>query len=56
MQSCDDSLKDCEKRNEYKERKDAAVDPWQHRSHNMKCLSCMWFVPKLSPLPKRRLR
>lgn len=21
-------------------------DPWKHRSANMKCLSCMWFVKK----------
>ena len=21
-------------------------DPWQHRSENMKCRSCMWFVQK----------
>ena len=21
-------------------------DQWKHRSQGMKCLSCMWFVPK----------
>ena len=22
------------------------TDNWQHRSKNMRCYSCMWFVPK----------
>jgi hypothetical protein len=22
------------------------MDPWMHRSDNMKCKTCMWFVPK----------
>lgn len=22
------------------------IDPWHHRSENMRCKSCMWFVPK----------
>lgn len=22
------------------------IDPWQHRSENMRCKSCMWFAPK----------
>jgi hypothetical protein len=21
-------------------------DPWKHRSDNMRCKTCMWFVPK----------
>lgn len=21
-------------------------DPWKHRSENMSCATCMWFVPK----------
>ena len=21
-------------------------DPWKHRSDSMKCITCMWFVPK----------
>lgn len=25
-----------------------ARDPWQHRSSEMRCRSCMWFVPKVS--------
>ena len=25
---------------------DSPVDPWMHRSDNMKCKTCMWFVPK----------
>jgi hypothetical protein len=24
-------------------------DPWQHRSENMKCLTCMWYVRKGAP-------
>lgn len=23
-------------------------DPWIHRSDNMKCKTCMWFVPKVA--------
>lgn len=23
-------------------------DPWRHRSDNMKCKTCMWFVPKIA--------
>jgi hypothetical protein len=23
-----------------------STDPWKHRSSNMKCKTCMWFVPK----------
>mgnify|MGYP001606120930 CR=1 FL=1 len=23
-------------------------DPWKHRSANMCCATCMWYVPKLS--------
>jgi hypothetical protein len=23
-------------------------DPWEHRSKNMRCLTCMWFVEKMS--------
>ena len=26
-------------------------DPWKHRSDNMKCKTCMWFVLKASPEP-----
>jgi hypothetical protein len=26
-------------------------DPWQHRSQNMRCKTCMWFVPKLASGP-----
>lgn len=22
------------------------IDPWQHRSENMKCKTCIWFCPK----------
>ncbi len=22
-------------------------DPWVHRSENMRCKTCMWFVPKI---------
>lgn len=22
-------------------------DPWKHRSENMRCKTCMWFVPKV---------
>jgi len=22
------------------------MDPWKHRSANMSCATCMWFVPK----------
>lgn len=24
----------------------APVDPWKHRSSNMRCSTCIWFVPK----------
>lgn len=24
----------------------AKEDPWKHRHANMKCVTCMWFVPK----------
>jgi len=23
-----------------------AVDPWKHRSKNISCTTCMWYVPK----------
>ncbi len=23
-------------------------DPWKHRSDNMRCKTCMWFVPKVA--------
>lgn len=26
-------------------------DPWKHRSAGMKCVTCMWFVAKVSPSP-----
>lgn len=26
-------------------------DPWIHRSDNMKCATCMWFVPKIVTKP-----
>lgn len=26
-------------------------DPWIHRSDNMKCKTCMWFVPKVAANP-----
>jgi len=26
-------------------------DPWIHRSDNMKCKTCMWFVPKVAQKP-----
>jgi hypothetical protein len=26
-------------------------DPWIHRSDNMKCKTCMWFVPKVAQEP-----
>jgi len=25
-------------------------DPWKHRSAGMKCITCMWFVRKASPV------
>ena len=25
----------------------AEIDNWKHRSENMRCKTCMWFVPKL---------
>ena len=25
------------------------MDPWKHRSSGMKCMTCMWFVPKGDP-------
>lgn len=24
----------------------ATNDPWEHRSTNMRCATCMWYVPK----------
>jgi len=27
-------------------------DPWKHRSDNMKCKTCMWFVPKEAAEPR----
>lgn len=24
-----------------------SVDPWVHRSVGMRCVSCMWFAPKI---------
>ena len=26
------------------------VDPWEHRADRMRCATCMWFVPKATPL------
>jgi hypothetical protein len=26
--------------------KDAGLDPWTHRSEEMRCRTCMWFVVK----------
>ena len=26
--------------------KQAVQDPWKHRSAGMKCMTCIWFVPK----------
>ncbi len=23
-------------------------DPWAHRNEKMKCITCMWFVPKVT--------
>ena len=23
------------------------IDPWENRSQNMKCKTCMWFAPKM---------
>ena len=28
-------------------RKENQADPWIHRSSNMRCKTCIWFVPKL---------
>jgi hypothetical protein len=28
------------------------ADPWVHRSDNMRCKTCIWFVPKM-PSPER---
>lgn len=28
-------------------------DPWIHRSDNMKCKTCMWFVPKMQSKERR---
>jgi len=25
------------------------MDNWEHRSKHMRCVSCMWFVPKDAP-------
>ncbi|KKN88127.1 hypothetical protein LCGC14_0251990 [marine sediment metagenome] len=32
------------------------VDPWKHRSENMSCYSCMWFVEKArtNPAPEEQ--
>ena len=27
-------------------RSPAEVDNWQHRAENMRCQTCMWYVPK----------
>jgi len=24
------------------------MDPWKHRSKNMACVTCMWYVPKIN--------
>lgn len=29
-------------------------DNWQHRSENMRCTTCMWFVEKIKPLAEIR--
>lgn len=26
------------------------IDNWQHRAQNMRCDTCMWWVPKVTPL------
>ena len=26
---------------------EVAKDPWAHRSENMSCKTCMWYVPKI---------
>jgi hypothetical protein len=28
-------------------------DPWKHRGDNMRCKTCMWFVPKAPVSPPR---
>lgn len=33
---------------------ESCVDPWQHRSDNMKCKTCMWFAPKMASNERRR--
>ena len=32
----------------HEERKTMSIDPWIHRSDNMKCKTCMWFVSKVA--------
>lgn len=29
----------------------SSADPWGHRSSNMRCKTCMWFVPKKVAVP-----
>lgn len=30
------------------------IDPWKHRSTGMKCITCMWYCPKLKNLGRCR--
>jgi hypothetical protein len=36
---------DCEEKQE---------DPWEHRSENMRCSSCMWYAPKMGGIGRCR--
>jgi hypothetical protein len=38
------------------ETREEVEDPWQHRSQQMKCRSCIWFVRKLNEVPLGRCR
>lgn len=29
----------------------SSADPWEHRSSNMRCATCMWFVRKTVSVP-----
>lgn len=31
-----------------------SIDPWKHRSENMACKTCMWFVPKAVSEERKR--
>jgi hypothetical protein len=35
---------------------EADRDPWQHRSQNLRCETCMWFAMKLHPVGRCRRR